>query len=128
MSPFRDRLSRSITYKWFVQSKEDVADFVVEIRPSQADGTQPDLLSKATREKVVGYGLRSDTINDVDNPIDYFVCIRARNSLGFLRPWKANQCQKVGVNNQRQHYSSSSNNNPTIFYLVLLSFLYVGAN
>jgi hypothetical protein len=72
-----------------------VADFSVAVRPAQLDLTQPDLLLPAIVEKEVGYGVRSDTIEGVDYPTDFFVCIRARTSLGQLRPWKPNQCQIV---------------------------------
>ena len=72
-----------------------MADFSVAVRPAQLDLTQPDLLLPAIVEKEVGYGVRSDTIEGVDYPTDFFVCIRARTSLGQLRPWKPNQCQIV---------------------------------
>ena len=99
---FRDvsSLGNSITYYWFVQTRQDVSDFSVELRPmlKQKPGQtarQPDLVSPPVLSKDVGYGLRMDRIDGIDQPTKYFVCIRARTSLGYLRPWKPNQCYPV---------------------------------
>lgn len=89
-------IGSSITYNWFVQTRQDVSDFSIEVRPmlEQQPG-QPDLVSPPVVSKDVGYGLRSDRIDNVNQPAKHFVCIRARTSLGYLRPWKPNQCQPV---------------------------------
>lgn len=112
----------TIDYQWYVQTREDVADFQVEVRPLQPQPeppssrptaaaavvaeSQPDLVTPALVTKVVGYGLRTDRIalnadgqqfsggasTDVSR---YVVCIRARTSQGELRPWKPGQCERV---------------------------------
>lgn len=96
---FRDVLGSgsSITYSWYVQRREDVSDFAVEIRQLQEgkQAGQPDLLGEPVLAKDIGYGLRSDRVDGLDRPTRYVVCIRARTSLGYLRPWKPNQCQPV---------------------------------
>lgn len=94
---FRDVLGSgsSITYSWYVQRREDVSDFAVEIRQLQEANGQPNLLGEPVISKDIGYGLRSDRVDGLDKPSKYVVCIRARTSLGYLRPWKPNQCQPV---------------------------------
>jgi hypothetical protein len=68
-------LGSSITYSWYVQTRQDVGDFSVEVRPmlkeqpqqqqQQLPG-QPDLVSAPIIAKDVGYGLRSDQIDGLD--------------------------------------------------------------
>ncbi len=119
----------TIDYNWFVQTREDVADFQVEIRPllpqqhqdRPTEAPQPDLVNPAVMTKEVGYGLRADRIVlrlETDPKPDasrYAVCIRARTSTGQLRPWKPNQCQKV-VSNSAGFISGSM----TLFLSILL--------
>lgn len=91
-------LGSSITYSWYVQTRQDVGDFSIEVRPTLKEPHQlgqPDLVSSPVISKDVGYGIRSDEIDGIDRPSQYVVCIRARDSLGYLRPWKPNQCQPV---------------------------------
>ena len=92
---FLNRKNNSIHYEWYVQTRQDVGDFVVEVRPLQAKNNQTDLISEPIVEKNIGYGIRSDDISGLQDPNNYAVCIRARNTLGYLRPWKPNQCQRV---------------------------------
>ena len=95
---FRDvtRASPStIDVTWFVLTRDDVADFTVEVRGLLPESDQPDLVAPAVASRTLGYGLRSDRIDDLDRHTPYAVCIRARDSLGYLRPWKPNQCQLV---------------------------------
>ena len=119
---FRDVTSSgsSITYSWFVQTRQDVADFSVEVRPmlptDEQQPRQPDLVTTPVISKEVGYGLRSDRIDGLDRPTQYFVCIRARTSLGYLRPWKPNQCQPV-VSSRASPAALS----PTFFLVAIIS-------
>jgi len=90
-----NRSGNTIDYSWFVQTRDDVADFNVQVQPLQAESLQPDLRVDAALQKDVGYGLRNDIIEGIADPAHYAVCIRARDSLGYLRPWKPNQCHQV---------------------------------
>lgn len=115
-----------------------MSDFQVEVRPllpgqpevaaagngrqaaaAAAVEPQPDLVIPALATKIVGYGLRSDRITGVENPTQYVVCIRARDSLGELRPWKPNQCQRVAQN------SSPGSARPSLAFLGAALFLYL---
>lgn len=72
-------LGSSITYSWFVQTREDVSDFSIEVRSQlEQQPGQPDLVSPPVTTKEIGYGLRSDKIDGINQPENNFVCIRAR--------------------------------------------------
>ena len=135
-SVFSRSSGSTIDYNWFVQTREDVSDFQIEVRPllpgppettsnsRQAASTavavepQPDLVIPAIATKEVGYGLRADRITGVEDATKYVVCIRARTSLGQLRPWKPNQCQRVAT-------SSGPAVNSNYAILTVLSLLYL---
>lgn len=121
---FRDVSSSgsSITYYWFVQNREDISDFSVEVRPmlEQQPG-QPDLVNPPVISKDVGYGLRSDRIDGVSRPTQYFVCMRARTSLGYLRPWKPNQCQPV-VSSRGVRATTTL---PTFFSVIMATYFLI---
>ena len=90
--------------------------------------TQPDLLLPAIVEKELGYGLRSDVIDGVDYPLDYFVCIRGRTSMGDLRPWKPNQCHPIVLGSAPTEPSPSVQHSTATSSLVItrsFKFLYV---
>lgn len=124
---FRDVTSSgsSITYSWFVQTRQDVGDFSVEVRPmlEQQPG-QPDLVTTPVISKEVGYGLRSDRIDGLDRPTRYVVCIRARTSLGYLRPWKPNQCQPV-VSSRAAATATLLASSSTAFLLVAIISIHI---
>jgi hypothetical protein len=119
-------LGSSITYSWYVQTRQDVGDFSVEVRPmlkeqqQQLPG-QPDLVSAPIIAKDVGYGLRSDQIDGLDRPTQYVVCIRARDSLGYLRPWKPNQCQPVISNRAAASATTTTTMRQFLSFFLLLA-------
>lgn len=112
-------LGSTISYSWFVQTRQDVSDFSIEVRSQlEQQPGQPDLVSPPVTTKEVGYGLRSDQIDGINQPENNFVCIRARTSLGYLRPWKPNQCQPV--------ISSSANvTAPAISFSLIAIFIHI---
>lgn len=116
-------LGSSITYSWYVQTRQDVGDFSVEVRhmlkEQQQQQGQPDLVSAPIMSKDVGYGLRSDEIGGLDQPTQYVVCIRARDSLGYLRPWKPNQCQPVISNRAAGATTTTTMHNFLSFFLLI---------
>jgi hypothetical protein len=121
---FKDVIFRDVTRSspstidvtWFVLTREDVADFTVEVRGLLPESDQPDLVAPAVASRTLGYGLRSDRIDGIERHTPYAVCIRARDSLGYLRPWKPNQCQLVS--NDSPGRLSSSFTAATYFLLV----------
>ena len=112
----------TIDVNWFVQTREDVGDFAVEVRGLLPESDQPDLVAPAVISKTLGYGLRSDKIDGVERHTPYAVCIRARDSLGYLRPWKPNQCQLV-ANGGSSTFNGRSQSLVATFLLFLGAFL-----
>jgi hypothetical protein len=89
------------------------------LKEQQQQQGHPDLVSAPIMSKDVGYGLRSDEIGGLDQPTQYVVCIRARDSLGYLRPWKPNQCQPVISNRAAGATTTTTMHNFLSFFLLI---------